>query len=166
MISEEVFMDIIALRRQGYSMRAIAKKLGIHRNTVKRHLESNSFPAYRKEKRIESILDPYRQTIKDYLEQDNYQGTWIYDRLKHMGYTGSYDTIKVYVRNIKEQQARLAYVRFETEPGLQAQVDWGDFQIQETNGETTTVYAFVMLLGYCRAKYVEFVDRCTLLLSP
>jgi hypothetical protein len=60
---------------------------------------------------------------------DNYQGTWIYDRLKHMGYTGSYDTIKVYVRNIKEQQARLAYVRFETEPGLQAQVDWGDFQI-------------------------------------
>ena len=162
MISEEVFMDIIALRRQGYSMRAIAKKLGIHRNTVKRHLESNSFPTYRKEKRVESILDPYRQTIKDYLEQDNYQGTWIYDRLKHMGYTGSYDTIKVYVRTIKEQQARLAYVRFETEPGLQAQVDWGDFQIQETNGETTTVYAFVMLLGYCRAKYVEFVDRCTL----
>jgi len=56
MISEEVFMDIIALRRQGYSMRAIAKKLGINRNTVKRHLESNSFPTYRKEKRIESIL--------------------------------------------------------------------------------------------------------------
>jgi DNA-binding CsgD family transcriptional regulator len=45
MISEEVFMDIIALRRQGYSMRAIAKKLGIHRNTVKRHLESKSFPS-------------------------------------------------------------------------------------------------------------------------
>ncbi len=65
MISEEVFMDIIALRRQGYSMRAIAKKLGIHRNTVKRHLESDSFPQYRKEKRNKSILDPYHQTIKD-----------------------------------------------------------------------------------------------------
>ena len=76
MISAEVFMDIIALHRQGYSIRSIAKKLGIHRNTVKRHLESNSFPQCRK-KRNESILDPYRQTIKDYLEQDNYQATWI-----------------------------------------------------------------------------------------
>lgn len=161
MISAEVFMDIIALHRQGYSIRSIAKKLGIHRNTVKRHLESNSFPQCRK-KRNESILDPYRQTIKDYLEQDNYQATWIYDRLKNMGYTGSYDTIKIYVRKIKEQETRLAYVRFETEPGLQAQVDWSDFQIQETNGKTTTVYAFVMLLGYSRAKYVEFVDQCTL----
>lgn len=161
MISAEVFMDIIALHRQGYSIRSIAKKLGIHRNTVKRHLESNSFPQCRK-KRNKSILDPYRQTIKDYLERDNYQATWIYDRLKNMGYTGSYDTIKVYVRKIKEQETRLAYVRFETEPGLQAQVDWSDFQIQETNGKTTTVYAFVMLLGYSRAKYVEFVGQCTL----
>jgi transposase len=139
MISAEVFMDIIALHRQGYSIRSISKKLGIHRDTVKRHLESNSFPQCRK-KRNKSILDPYRQAIKDYLEQDNYQSTWIYDRLKNMGYTGSYDTIKVYVRKIKEQETRLAYVRFETEPGLQAQVDWGDFQIQETNGKMTTVY--------------------------
>jgi len=35
MISMEVFMDIFALRRQGFSLRYIAKKLGIHRNTVK-----------------------------------------------------------------------------------------------------------------------------------
>ena len=59
MISVEVFMDIIALHRQGYSIRSISKKLGIHRDTVKRHLESNSFPQWRK-KRKNSILAPYR----------------------------------------------------------------------------------------------------------
>ena len=162
MISKEVFMDIIAMRRNGYSIRKIAKLTGIHRRTVKRHLESNSFPAYKKEKRKLSILEPYTQIIRDYLEQDDYQATWIYDRLKRMGYAGSYDTAKTYVRAIKEQKTRLAYARFETEPGLQAQVDWGDFQVQEPNGKTLTLYAFVMLLGYSRAMYVELVERCTL----
>jgi len=155
-------MDIIAMRRNGYSIRKIAKLTGIHRKTVKRHLESNSFPAYKKEKRKLSILEPYTQIIRDYLEQDDYQATWIYDRLKRMGYAGSYDTAKTYVRAIKEQKTRLAYARFETEPGLQAQVDWGDFQVQEPNGKTLTLYAFVMLLGYSRAMYVELVERCTL----
>lgn len=162
MISKEVFMDIIAMRRNGYSIRKIAKLTGIHRKTVKRHLENNSFPAYKKEKRKFSILEPYTQIIRDYLDQDDYQATWIYDRLRRMGYAGSYDTVKIYVRAIKEQKTRLAYARFETEPGLQAQVDWGDFQVQEPNGKTLTLYAFVMLLGYSRAMYVELVERCTL----
>ncbi|MEF9437927.1 MAG: IS21 family transposase, partial [Candidatus Mariimomonas ferrooxydans] len=46
--------------------------------------------------------------------------------------------------------------------GLQAQFDWGDFQVQEPDGKTSTVYAFVLVLGYSRAMYVEFVDHCTL----
>ncbi len=64
MITKGVVMDIISLHRQGLSMRAIAKKLGIHRNTVKKHIEGNSFPQYRKNRRQKSVLDPYRQIIK------------------------------------------------------------------------------------------------------
>jgi len=162
MITKEFFMDIIAMHRLGYSKRKIARIKGIHRDTVTKHLESNSFPQYQREKKRESILKPYQQIIKDYLEQDNYQATWIFDRLKRMGYAGSYDTVKIYARQVKEQRTRLAYARFETEPGLQAQADWGDFQIQETNGKTSTIYAFALLLGYSRAMYIEFVSRGTL----
>lgn len=162
MLTTEVFMDIIGMHRQGLSMRSIAKKLGIHRNTVKKHIQANSFPRYKKVKRQESILDPYRQSIKDYLDEDNYQATWILEKLKHMGYTGSYETIRDYVRTLKEQRSRLAYARFETEPGLQAQVDWGDFQIENPDGSSTTKYLFLMVLGYSRAMYIEFVERCTL----
>jgi len=38
MITEEAFMDIVALHRQGHSIRFIAKKLGMHRNTVKKFI--------------------------------------------------------------------------------------------------------------------------------
>lgn len=162
MISAEVFMDIISLHRRGLSMRAIARKLGIHRDTVKKHIEGKSFPQYCKNKRLESILDPYRQTIDDYLAEDDYQATWILDRLKNMGYSGSYATVRDYVRLVKERHSRLAYTRFETEPGLQAQVDWGDFQIANPDGSSTTKYMFLMILGYSRAMYIEFVEQCTL----
>jgi transposase len=101
-----------------------------------------------------SILEPYKQIINDYLDQDDYQTTWIFDRIKKIGYPGSYDTVKHYVAGIKEQKTRLAYIRFETEPGLQAQFDWGDFQVQGPYGKKSTVYAFVLVLGYSRAMYV------------
>ncbi len=162
MISEEVFMDIIAMHRSGLSVRQISRKLGIHRNTVKKQIETKEFPHYHKHKRGVSILEPYKQIINDYLDQDDYQATWISDRIKRIGYPGGYDTVKHYVSNIKEQKTQLAYIRFETEPGLQAQVDWGDFQIQGPYGKTDTVYAFILVLGYSRAMYVEFVERCTL----
>ena len=162
MITLEVFMDIHSLRRDGLSIRAIAKKLGIHRQTVKNHLAATSLPRYHKKKHRPSVLDPFRQIIKDYVEQDDYQTTWIFDRLKKMGYVGSYETVRDFVRPLKEQQTRLAYIRFETEPGLQAQVDFGDYQIQEPDGSTTTIHAFSMLLGFSRAMYVEYVERCTM----
>lgn len=162
MITMEVFMDILTLHRQGFSMRAIAKKLGIHRNTVKKHISGKTVPQYHKNKRKSSILDPYRQLIDDYLAEDDYQVTWILDRLQKLGYPGSYETVRDYVRSVKERRSRLAYTRFETEPGLQAQVDWSDFKIENPDGSSTTKYMFLMILGYSRAMYVEFVTQCNM----
>ena len=103
-------MDIIAMHHSGLSIRNISRALGIHRKTVKKHIEADAFPQYRKRKRGISILEPYKQIINDYLDEDDYQGTWIFDRLKRSGYTGSYDTLKHYVADIKEQKTRLAYI--------------------------------------------------------
>jgi transposase len=161
-ITREVFMDIKAMNRDGLSIRRIAKITGLHRKTVKRHLESGSLPEYHKKKRRGSILDPYRPMINAYLEEDDYQGSWIFDKLVRMGYEGGHTVVKDAVREIKGEKTRIAYIRFETEPAFQAQVDWGDFKITEPDGTTHTVFAFVMVLGYSRAMYVEFVERRTL----
>lgn len=161
-ITREVFMDIKAMNRDGLSIRKIAKITGLHRKTVKRHLESASLPEYHKKKRKGSILDPYRPMVDAYLEEDDYQASWIFDKLARMGYKGGYTVVKDAVREIKGEKTRIAYVRFETEPAFQAQVDWGDFQIEEPDGSTHTVFAFVVVLGYSRAMYVEFVERRTL----
>ena len=47
-------------------------------------------------------------------------------------------------------------MRFETEPGQQAQVDWGCFGTMDYEGRQRQVYGFVMTLCWSRAMYVEF----------
>ena len=162
MISKEVYMDIYVMHRGGKSVRAMARELGLHRSTVKKHLNDPEFPRYRKVLRKDTLLTPYEQTIRDFLEEDDYKSTWILDRLRERGYRGGYDTVRRFVRPIRAQKIRLAYARFETEPGRQAQFDWADFQVTEPGGRTSTVYVFQMVLGFSRADYGEFLERCTL----
>jgi transposase len=97
--------------------KASARQTGLHRNKVKKHLAGDDFPRYHKGPRRESILAPYAQAIEDYLEEDDYRATKIFEQLKNRGYAGGYDTVKRRVRTIKARKSRLAYVRFETEPG-------------------------------------------------
>jgi len=47
-------------------------------------------------------------------------------------------------------------MRFETEPGQQAQVDWGNFGDIDHEGRQRKLYVFVMTLCWSRTMYVEF----------
>ncbi len=64
------------------------------------------------------------------------------------------------MKTIKEKRDRAAYIRFETMPGQQAQVDFVDFKISCADGSEQTIYCFIMVLGYSRHIYVEFIDKC------
>jgi len=161
MIEKGAAMDIWSLHRQGLSYRSIAKRVGLDRRTVQKYVESEAFPVYHTRNRA-SILTPYYGLIRDWLATDDYSATWIHDRLKLQGFTGSYDIVKRFVRQEIAKRARLAYVRFETEPGLQAQVDFSDFKVREPEGTESVYYLFAMVLGYSRVCYAEIVDRCTM----
>lgn len=161
MVGKEECMEIWALKRQGYSVRAIARKLGMHRKTVSKYLAAREFPKYRSVKR-KSALEPYYGMIEEWLRAEDYQATRVHELVIEQGYQGGYETVKRFVRTVKERRDHIAYLRFETMPGQQAQVDFGDFQVLGPDGQVHTLYVFVMVLGYSRHMYVEFVERCTM----
>lgn len=97
-------MDILALHRQGHSMRWIARTLGIDHRTVKKYITQKKQPQYNKQKRRESILAPFHQLIRDWLEENDYRATWIYEKIKDLGYTGGYDTVRYFVRDVKKTE--------------------------------------------------------------
>ncbi len=156
-------MDILTLHRKGLKQRAIARKLGISRNTVKKYIEDPELvltperPRQRK-----SQLDPFQDNMEAWLNEDDYTATWIYDRLVNMGFAGSYEIVKRKVHRLKGQRQKVAYMRFETEPGYQAQVDFAEFQIEHPNGRIEKLYLFSMILGYSRKIYAELIKHCDL----
>jgi transposase len=161
MLKPEGIMEIRSLSKQGYSIRAIARMTGLNRRSVKKYLSTTELPVYHKRNRV-SMLDNYRDLISDWLNQENYRASKVYELLQCQGFKGSYDIVQRYVKTVKEKRDRVAYVRFETMPGQQAQVDFGDFQIIEPDGQTKTIYCFIMALGYSRSMYIEFIDACTM----
>ena len=160
----EDVVTIHSLKRQGLSQRRIARKLGIHRQTVKKYLDHPEKVQNGDHGRPRgSKLDPYGKMIEDWIESDGeYTAVWIYDRLVPLGFTGSYEIVKRKVHAIKEQKHRIAYLRFETEPGYQAQVDFGEFQVDRPDGRVDKYYSFSMILGYSRKPYGELIRHCNL----
>jgi transposase len=157
----EDIVDILYLKKQGMSIRKIARRTGMSRNTVRRYLhegmEARNYP----ERKQPSILTPYYGHIDHWLSEDSlYQATWIFDRLRQVGYIGSYEIVKRKVRELREKLIKKAYLAFESEPGRQAQVDFGEFQVQRMDGTVDKYYVFAMILGYSRRLYAEFIERC------
>jgi transposase len=60
-------MKIQILHQQGLSQQAIAKQLGISRNTVKRYLRAKiDTPTYSARKKGRSLLDPFKAFLHSY----------------------------------------------------------------------------------------------------
>ena len=136
----------------------IARRWDCDYRTVKRYFEQDVVPTRKITK--PSKLDPYRTIIKAKVDL-GCTGSSIYHFIKKKGYDGKYSILRDYVRSIKVEGEQKATIRFETNPGLQAQVNWKEgMQLINRRGEIFEINIFLMLLGYSRTKYFELtIDR-------
>jgi transposase len=159
----ENWMNIRNDRQKGLNYTQIARKYTIDPRTAKRYTESDTRPVYHLTEPKPSILDPYKQQIDIWLDEAPYSAMRILEKLKEQGFGGKYSIVKEYVRSKKKDMDEKATVRFETTPGLQAQVDWAFFEdhtISE-DGQDKKLYCFLMVLGYSRMRFIEFVTDMT-----
>jgi len=158
MLNMEEWMDIKGLKREGHSIREVARRTGRSRNTVRKVLRNNAQEKKRR-KRKSSILDPYGKYLKGRYEETGLSAVRLLEEIEGMGYEGSVDTVRRYLRELDEETRAVskATVRFETPPGKQAQVDWTEIGVMPDEfGISKKVYAFVMILGFSRMMYIEF----------
>lgn len=164
MLGQEDWMDLQLLRREGHSMKAIARLTGHSRNTVRRLLRGGCPPETRRTRRS-SRLDPFKAYLEARVREVSLSAVRLLQEIRPMGYGGSIDVLRRHLHELRGERQRKSRltVRFETPPGRQMQADWAHCgRFTTPSGATLSVYAFVAVLGFSRMLYVEFTSSMRL----
>ena len=151
---------------QGFGISEIARQTGFDRKTVRKYLRLKTLPEPQKRPGRKSKLDPYKPYIQEKLKEGPYTAARLYREIKEMGFDGGKTIVKDFVQKVRPEQGIPAVLRYETKPGVQAQVDWGELGTVEVDGKVKKLFCFNMILGYSRMRYVEFtlnIDTPTLI---
>ena len=153
MLNLEDFMNIRDLKQQGWSVSAIAEQLSLDRKTVRRHL-LEAPQGYKRENPAPCKIDSYRPFLRERWEKGVHNAHKLLEEIRGRGYDGGYSQLKQAVNPWREEGRERAFVRFETGPGEQSQMDWGHFG----NWGGRRLYGFALTLCYSRMRYIEFTQ--------
>jgi transposase len=152
---------ILDLHRQGLSVSAIARRVGIDRKTVRKYIERGlEPPSYGPRQPRARQLEPFeaylRQRVAAY---PGLTASRLMREIREHGYVGGYSAVTDFLREVRPSPVPPFEVRFETPPGEQAQVDFAQFQVIFTDEPSAPriVWLFSLVLGYSRLIWARFV---------
>ncbi len=153
MLRLEGFMEIQKLHHDGLSVSEIARRLDMDRKTVRKYLKQAPTRYERQPKGWK--VDPWRSYLRERWEQGVENASRLFVEIQKRGYGGGLTQVKKVLRPWRSEGQERAFVRFETAPGEQAQMDWGHFG----NWDGRRLYGFALTLCWSRMQYVEFTQR-------
>jgi transposase len=164
MTAEELRNRIIARWQAGASGRAIARELGVSRSTVRETLtayeavRAGADPSARFAR--PSKLDAWAPTIQSLVSRyPDITAARVHEELRAQGFTGGYSIVRDRLRVVRPNPSRQPTVRFETGPGLQAQMDYSTYTLDFTVEGRRRVQLFGYVLAYSRRQYLRFVEH-------
>jgi transposase len=139
----------------------ISTELGVHHDAVRNAVETDRFVRAGTHVRP-TMLDSYKGLIGKILDDyPRLRATRVFEMIRARGYPGSAVQLRRYISGIRPQRAE-AFLRLETLPGEQAQVDWGNFGKIQIGSAKRSLSCFVMVLSWSRAIYARFALDQTL----
>src|SRR6476659_7576926 len=100
----------------GMSLHAIARQLGLARDTVRKYVRGAAVPAARPPKPMK--LDPFKDQIRRWVQHDHLLNcVTMLERLRPLGYTGGVSQLKAFVQPLRPPRGGHHPVRrYETAP--------------------------------------------------
>ncbi len=147
---------MLHLHALGWGLKRIAREFGCSKNTVRRYVEANGWMAYSRPTSGGKLEDQEAWLKERFLRHRGNAEVVRQDLLREQSIDVSLRTVERAVlpfRRLLTAEAK-ATVRFETPPGRQLQVDFGELRVPVAD-ERVRVYLFVATLGYSRRCHVE-----------
>jgi transposase len=156
MIDRRTGFDRHPLASEGLSVRKIATPLGRSRRTVHNYLDN---PTPQRPRIIRaSKLDPFKDDIERLLDvAPKASAMVIRQRLEARGFDGGITIVRDYLRRVRPRaQPKAAFIRFESEPGVQCQLDWGHFGSRAYDHTQRQLSCLAVVECHSRLVYLEF----------
>jgi transposase len=160
------------LRRQGLSIPAIARKAGLDRKTVRRHLERGlEPPVYGPRAPRPRQLEPCEAHLRERVVAcPDLSGKRLPREIRELGHDGCHSVVTDFLRTARPAKPKPFERRFETPPGRRARVDFAEFRVEfdAEPGVVRKVRLFTMVLGhsrwlwgrFCAGQDLQTVLRC------
>ncbi len=161
MVGQDRWEEIHRRAGAGASSRAIARELDVDRKTVRRCLRQPEWKPYQRAARVDTLLATHAAYLRRRAADVGYSAQVLFQELRGRQYAGSDETVKRFVRPLREMQvdAAVTRTRFETPPGLQRQIDWGHARVW-LGAPRQVRPIFVLTLGDSRRSvYVPCLKR-------
>jgi len=156
MIDRETVFEIHRLRDLGLSIQKISRKLGLDWKTVKKYID-NPCPEKSYGQRG-SKLDLFKDEIAGLLKiEPDVSAVVIKQKIDELGYEGGISILKDYLKTVRKPLDKNAFIRFESPPGRQMQVDWGHFGSLRYADTKRKLYCLAVIECHSRMLYVQFV---------
>ena len=146
---------MLQLRALGWGLRRIAREFGCSKNTVRRYVAADGWMAYSRQAGGGKLEDQEAWLKERFFQHRGNAEVVRQDLVREQGVDVSLRTVERAVapfRRLLTAEAK-ATVRFETPPGRQLQVDFGQRRVP-IGDERVRVFLFVATLGYSRRCYV------------
>ena len=147
---------MLRLKALGWGVRRIAKELGCSHMTVRHYVAQGGWLPYRGRGRPRALAGLEGWVAERFRQHAGNADVVRQELLAEKGVKLSLRTIEREVAPLRRQleaEAR-ATIRFETPPGKQLQIDFGERRVL-IGGDNIKVYLFVATLGYSRRVYVR-----------
>src|SRR5215469_7292993 len=147
---------MLRLKGLGWGIKRIARELGCSHMTVRHYVAQGGWRAYRGRGRPRSLAGLDDWVAERFRRHAGNADVVRQELLAEKGVRLSLRTIEREVASLRrelEVEAR-ATIRFETPPGKQLQVDFGERRAL-IGGESVRVHLFVATLGYSRRLHVQ-----------
>jgi len=155
MLNMEEWLLIRELFHRGFSISEISRQTGFDRKTIRKYLQQKTVPEPKKRPPRPSKLDPYKTYLQEKLNEGPFTASRLFREIQEKGFDGGETIVRDFIRKVRPKQGVPAVLRYETKPGVQAQVDWGELGPVEVDGKLRKLFFFNMILGYSRMRYVE-----------
>ena len=158
MVTETVVEQVVQALVRGEPVAAVARAYGLDRKTV-RTWRTRGRHGPRVPRPVISQLDPYRDWLAARAPEVGYNAAVLHRELREQGFAGSAIIVRRAVQPLRAAAPpSVATVRFETGPGEQAQVDFG--QVRVWIGDVfVPAQIFVMTLGFSRRGFAVAFPR-------